>query len=83
MNSEDFCYWYGFSDITVPTLSFSGAGDKNDPSNGCKYLYEQLGSWDKTYINLGKTGGYSKDFDHVGMVISKEAQKEVWSLVTK
>jgi hypothetical protein len=27
---------------------------------------------------LGKDSGFSKDYDHIGMVVSKEAQKEVW-----
>jgi len=37
-----------------------------------------LGSIDKMFMVLGKDTGFSKNYDHVGMVVSREAQHEVW-----
>ena len=30
---------------------------------------------------LKKEAGYQIDFDHIGMIVSKESQKEVWPLI--
>jgi len=32
-------------------------------------------------VLLGIDTGYAKDYDHVGMIIDKRAQQEVWPLI--
>lgn len=73
-------YWEGLSRITLPVFCFAAAADKNDPPEGCKILFDHLGSAEKTFILLGKKNGFRKDYDHIGMIVSKEAQDEVWPL---
>jgi pimeloyl-ACP methyl ester carboxylesterase len=77
-NSEGISYWDGIKDIEVPIMTFAAARDKNDPAEGCKIIHDQYGSRDKIFIILGRNFRFSKDYDHVGMIVSKEAQREVW-----
>ena len=71
----------GFSKINQPCLVFASRGDTTDPFEGCEYLFNQLGSKSKQFILLGVDEGFAKDYDHVGMVIDKSAQQEVWPLI--
>jgi hypothetical protein len=59
-------------------MTLAAAKDKNDPPEGCKIIHDQYGSQDKIFIILGRNYRCSKDYDHVGMIVSKEAQAEVW-----
>jgi pimeloyl-ACP methyl ester carboxylesterase len=77
-NSEGTSYWEGLNRIEMPALTYAAANDKNDPAAGCRKIHKQLGSIDKMFMVLGKDTGFSKDYDHVGMVVSREAQQEAW-----
>lgn len=77
-NSEGFSYWDGLGGITLPVMTYAAADDKNDPPHGCRKIHKRLGSLDKMFLVLGKDTGFSRDYDHAGMVVSKEAQAEVW-----
>jgi len=77
-DSEGASYWDGLDRIKIPVLTYAAAKDKNDPPMGCRKIHKCFGSIDKMFMVLGKDTGFSKDYDHVGMVVSKEAQEEVW-----
>lgn len=74
-------FWHGFDDIRCPVLGIGSDGDTVDPAEGCKQLLSAMGSQQKTFIQLGKKQGHRQDYDHVGMVVSKDAQQEVWPLL--
>ena|GEM_PF-1145268 len=67
--------------ITAPALAISGAADRVDPSAGCERFIGHFASTDKTFERAGTATGYSVDFDHPGIVVSKAAQAEVWPRV--
>ncbi|MES1928666.1 hypothetical protein SADO_05385 [Salinisphaera dokdonensis CL-ES53] len=69
--------------ITAPVLAISGAGDRVDPSRGCERFVSHFSSADKTFVTAGRASGYSVDFDHPGIVISKFAQAEIWPRVAE
>lgn len=69
--------------ITAPTLALSGAADTVDPSAGCKRFIGHFSSSDKIFEQAGEATGYSVDFDHPGIVVSKPAQAEVWPRVVE
>lgn len=71
-------YWDGVRRIEVPLLAFAAASDKNDPATGCRLLFDAVGSQDKAWVLLGVEQGFSKDYGHVEMIISKAANEEVW-----
>jgi hypothetical protein len=67
--------------VQVPLLAVSAAGDLQDPAWACRKLYEQFVAAPRSFLLLGKEKGFSSDFGHVEMLVSKEAQAEVWPLV--
>ncbi|MGM0454269.1 MAG: alpha/beta fold hydrolase [Thermodesulfobacteriota bacterium] len=81
-NAAGLSYWDGLARIDVPVLSLAAAADKNDPPEGCRQLHERLGSEEKAFVLLGEQTGFSKNYDHIGMVISPSAQQEIWPCVT-
>ena len=80
-DSTGFSYWEGLGKVSTPVLSVSGENDTNDPPEGCRLLLEAIGSRDKRFVLLSRKDGFSTDYDHIGMIVSKEAAKEVWPLL--
>lgn len=74
-------FWQGFERISCPILAFGSDGDSVDPAPGCRELIAPMASTDKTFIQLGKQQGHRRDYDHVGMLVSKDAQGEVWPML--
>lgn len=69
------------ANISCPVLAFAGAADDRDPPQGCEKLLTHMSSADKQYILLARKQGYSQDYDHPGIVVSKAAAQEVWPAV--
>jgi predicted alpha/beta hydrolase len=75
-------YGSELSSVRTPVLAMSGAGDRVfAPPDACEGLIDMLGSEDRTYRLAGRATGFSEDFDHPGIVVSKAARKEVWPRV--
>jgi len=74
-------WWKGLADVDVPLLAVSAAGDHQDPDWACRKLFEQVGTEHRQYVCLGRKHGFTEDFGHVEMLVSKAAQAEVWPLV--
>ncbi len=76
-------WWKGLADVDVPLLAVSAVGDQQDPDWACRKLFEQVGAEHRQYLCLGRQQGFSGDFGHVEMLVSKAAQVEVWPLVER
>jgi pimeloyl-ACP methyl ester carboxylesterase len=76
-------WWAGLADVQVPVLAVSASGDHQDPTWACRKLFDQVGSAHKQFVCLGREQGFSDDFGHVEMLVSKAAQAEVWPLVVR
>ena len=74
-------WWAGLIDVQVPVMAVAAEGDHQDPAWACRKLMEQFGSPLREFLCLGKKQGFSSDFGHVEMLVSKQAQLEVWPLV--
>ncbi len=74
-------WWVGLARVEVPVLAVAAAGDHQDPVWACRKLFDQTGSTQRRFLCLGRDHGFSEDFDHVAMLVSKAAQREVWPLV--
>lgn len=74
-------WWGGLQSVRIPVLAVASDGDYQDPAWACRKLLEQFGSEVREYLHLGKRHGFSEDFGHVEMLISKGAQREVWPRV--
>lgn len=77
-------YVRALRDVRVPLLGMSGAGDTVfAPPHACRALVEMVGADDRTYVLAGTGTGYSEDFDHPGIVVSRAAREEVWPRVVE
>jgi pimeloyl-ACP methyl ester carboxylesterase len=74
-------WWAGLSEVQVPVLSVAATGDDQDPVWACRKLYEQFGSERRQFLSLGRDQGFTEDFGHVEMLVSRGAQTQVWPLV--
>lgn len=72
----------GLADVHLPVLAVAGAGDRQDPPWACEQLFERFGAQGQ-FLLLGRDQGFSEDFGHVDMLVSKAAQAEVWPLVQR
>lgn len=87
---QDACRWVqlaqgkdqrmqrALSAIDLPVLAMVGAGDTVDPPEGCRKFISHMPSTDKTFVEAGQHSGFSIDFGHPQIVISKQAQREIW-----
>jgi len=80
-DSQGYPYWSGLSRLRLPVLAVAAARDRNDPPQGCRQLLEEFGSPDRRFVLLSRKNGFLKDYDHIGMIVSKEAATEVWPLL--
>ncbi len=80
---EERDWWAGMPEVQVPLLAVAAAGDLQDPAWACRKLFEQFGSTQREFVCLGKEQGFASDFGHVEMLVSKEAQAEVWPLIER
>lgn len=78
---RDNDWWGGLAKVTAPVLAVSAEGDRQDPPWACRKLFEQFGSEVREYLCLGRRQGFSENFGHVEMLVSKGAQREVWPRV--
>jgi len=74
-------WWAGLAEVRVPVLAVAAAGDAQDPAWACRTLLDQFGSVIREFLCLSRKDGFSSDFGHVEMLVSKQAQQEVWPLV--
>jgi pimeloyl-ACP methyl ester carboxylesterase len=74
-------WWEGLGEVKLPLLAVAAAGDLQDPSWACHQLFEQFAGSHNQFIDLGRKAGFTDDFDHVRMLVSPQAQAEVWPLV--
>jgi pimeloyl-ACP methyl ester carboxylesterase len=67
-----------WQNMDVPMLAMVGKNDQSDPAEYCERFYDLCGSNNKVFKLLSKDEGFSRDFGHVDMIVSKAAAKEVW-----
>jgi pimeloyl-ACP methyl ester carboxylesterase len=68
----------GWKGMDTPVFAMVGKEDKSDPAKYCHRFYDLCGAENKQFKLLSKEEGYSRDFGHVDMIVSKDAAKEVW-----
>lgn len=72
----------GLAQVGVPLLAVAGAGDHQDPPWACEQLFQRFGG-EGQFLLLGKAQGFSEDFGHVDMLVSKAAQAQVWPQIQR
>ena len=65
--------------VRTPALCFAGAGDVEiAPVEGCRAVFDALGSADKSLIVCGRAQGFVEDYDHARIVASRGSRQEIW-----
>ena len=80
-DSSGLSYQSALQNVRIPLIALAGARDRNDPAWGCVKLMEAFGGSDRRFVLLSRRDGFSTDYDHIGMIVSKEAAREVWPLL--
>lgn len=72
-------YEAGLAELRRPVLVVAGAGDRREaPVDAVRALYDRIGSRDREFLVCGRRTGFSRDFGHAGLVVSRAARVEVW-----
>lgn len=81
MGKDGFDYYQVMKHIEIPTLMISGARDLIAPPNGCRRLFESLGSTQKEYVLCAKTTGFLENYTHPRLMASRNAKTEIWPAI--
>jgi oxygen-independent coproporphyrinogen-3 oxidase len=79
---DGFDYEEALGHVDVPALCLAGAGDRFiAPVQGCRRLYDRLGSRDKRLVVCGRATGFAEDYGHARLIASRGAWQEIWPLI--
>jgi oxygen-independent coproporphyrinogen-3 oxidase len=72
-------YLAALKTVRTPAICFAGAGDLDiAPVEGCRRVFDALGSTDKSLIVCGRAQGFVEDYDHARIVASRGSRQEIW-----
>lgn len=66
----------------IPLLAIAAAADTSDPAKACLKFAALYGGERKEQILAGVKEGFSRDYGHVDMVVSKDAAAEIWPRIS-
>jgi predicted alpha/beta hydrolase len=75
-------YAVAFRSLHTPLLFLAGAGDRRfAPPHAVRGLYDIVASERKRFVLAGRETGFTRDYDHVDLVVSRAARTEIWPLM--
>jgi pimeloyl-ACP methyl ester carboxylesterase len=80
---KSFNYTEEIRKISIPLLLSCGKADNLAPPESVRYVYETVGSEDKTFMMFGTANGHREDYGHNDLILGKYAYKEVYPDITK
>jgi pimeloyl-ACP methyl ester carboxylesterase len=81
--TDGFDYLQSLNALTLPALIMAGGNDNIAPPSGCKKIFTQLGSVDKSWQVCSIDNGFSKDFSHGQLIRGSAAKKEIFVKITE
>ncbi|MFI5176682.1 MAG: hypothetical protein ACHQKY_17620, partial [Terriglobia bacterium] len=79
--NNGFDYQAALKEISTPLLCLVGIRDDMADPEGCKRIFDGVGSPDKTFRILSRGLSNRADYDHTSIIISADAEKEVWPMI--
>lgn len=77
-------YHAKMKEIKIPILSISGKGDTFiAPPKGCKEFLDAFKNSNNKYLCCSKENGFLEDYNHSRVLHSKNASKEIYSVVLR
>lgn len=76
-------YGVALARLSLPLLFIAGTADHRfAPPSACRGLFElTTGSRDRSFIEAGIDTGFTRDYGHVELIVSREARREIWPLI--
>jgi diacylglycerol kinase (ATP) len=75
-------YAAAFAALHTPLLVMAGAGDHRfAPPHAIEALYDLVGADTKEFVLAGRDSGFSRDYNHVDLIVSRAARTEIWPLM--
>lgn len=71
-------YYQSLAAIKVPALVAAGSADRLVAAHNIQSVWQKLGSFDKVYVEYGRSHGTEYDYGHVDLVMGKNAHLEVY-----
>jgi pimeloyl-ACP methyl ester carboxylesterase len=76
---DGFDYWGGMQGLVMPVLSIVGAADKViAPPASCEQYLKGFGGHRNQSMVCGLSTGFSKNYAHANVILSRAAMNEVW-----
>lgn len=79
--NRGFDYQGALTNISAPLLCLAGSGDDMANPAGCRSLFADAGSEDKTFRLLSRQNSNRTDYDHTSLIIGPDAENEVWPML--
>lgn len=74
-------YAEGIGNIKIPVLLVGGRRDKLGFTYSLRYVYDNLGTTDKTLFIASKAKGHSQDYGHTDLINGKKADEEIFPTI--
>ncbi len=78
---KQFNYARSLANITVPALITCGADDQFAPPQVQQYLYDNIGSTDKTLIVFGRAMGFTAESGHNDALVGLNSQAQIYPTI--
>jgi pimeloyl-ACP methyl ester carboxylesterase len=82
-HAKQYNYAAQLDRITVPTLICCGAEDQFAPPEVQQYLYEHIGSTDKTFLVFGRSMGFAADAGHDDALVGLNSKAQVYPVLVR
>lgn len=71
-------YMAALRQLRLPVKIVAGGRDRAAPVDGCRAIYDAIGSADKTWMLCAESSGFSHDFGHGEMIRGSAAREELF-----
>jgi pimeloyl-ACP methyl ester carboxylesterase len=78
-----FSYARALGNINVPILISCGAQDRFAPPSAQKFLYDHVGSTDKTLLIFGAQHGFAAESGHDDALVGRTSRQQVYPVVDR
>jgi pimeloyl-ACP methyl ester carboxylesterase len=80
---RQFPYASGLPNVRVPVFLGCGASDRFAPPSVQKFLYDHVGSTDKTVVVFGRARGFAADAGHNDALVGLNSREQVYPVIAR
>jgi pimeloyl-ACP methyl ester carboxylesterase len=80
---RQFPYASGLPNVRIPVFLGCGASDRFAPPSVQKFLYDHIGSTDKTVVVFGRARGFAADAGHNDALVGLNSREQVYPVIAR